>query len=132
MGTIMNTAIDSLDQLANGALNEKFSIEFQKVMANIWDLTTKPDAARKIALEIKLKPQKDRQIIAVEVNAKSTLAPSEPAIAMIFATLDHKNGEIRASEIGKDSAMEGQQTLDGETIERKRTVFEMKKGKKAE
>lgn len=78
-----NKAIESLDQLANGALNEKFGIEFVKTMANIWDLTTKPDAVRKTTLEIKLKPQKERHLIAVEVNAKSTLAPSEPAIATI-------------------------------------------------
>lgn len=45
--------------------------------------------------------------------------------------MDYINGEIKANEVGKETEMNGQQTIEGELIEHKSAVFTMK-GRKAE
>ena len=69
--------VPSLNDLANGALNEQFIECFAEVIKNIADLKTVPDKARKVAISITIKPNKDRNFSLVTYDVKSTLAPQE-------------------------------------------------------
>lgn len=76
----MNKNIDrsSILQMARGAFQERVDYEMGRVVDNILDLNTKATAKRKITLTIELTPDDERQTISVAVQAKATLAPTNP------------------------------------------------------
>ena len=49
----------SLSNILNGALEEKFKLEVQKVMSNIADPNVKRGSVRTIAIKLKIKPEYD-------------------------------------------------------------------------
>lgn len=59
----------NLDTLQGGAARELFEIELQKVLRNIADPNTKPDAVRKLTLEVTIKPNEKRSMLYVAVKA---------------------------------------------------------------
>lgn len=65
----------SLKTLAGGTVVERFNYELRKLVENIVDPNTPADKLRKITLEVKVKPDKNREFGPAEIIIKSTLAP---------------------------------------------------------
>lgn len=91
----MNKNIDrsSILQMARGAFQERVDYEMGRVVDNILDLNTKATAKRKITLTIELTPDDERQTISVAVQARATLAPTNPVATALCITSDG-NGEM--------------------------------------
>lgn len=68
----------TLETLNNGAAMDLFDLELERVMRNIQDENTKPDAVREITLKISMKPNDDRSLVATAVSCKSKLASTKP------------------------------------------------------
>lgn len=76
-----------LQSLNNGALQDLFSEELEKVLENIADPNTGPEATRSITLKVDIKPQKDRLSAVTKVSVTSKMAPSQPHVS--FVHFDH-------------------------------------------
>ena len=74
----------SLATLAGGAAVERFDYELQRVLENIADFNTKPDAVREVILKVKIKPDHDRAFTIAEIQASSKLAPVKPETTSIY------------------------------------------------
>lgn len=88
----------SILEMARGAITERTDYEMGRVMQNIMDPNTKPTEKRKITLTIEFQPDDDRQTIAVNITAKSTLAPTTPIKTALYASTD-SYGEFHAVEM---------------------------------
>lgn len=66
-----------LSKIANGAVQEHFERELEKVMENILDINTDPKKNRTITLKLKLSADENREIIAVEAAASSNVVSVE-------------------------------------------------------
>lgn len=110
--------ISNLDQLAGGALTEKFNEEMSRVLENIYDPNTTPDKARTITIQIQIKPNKDRDSAKVILNCKATLVAPDPVETHVFIDRDSR-GNVVASEITK--SMPGQIDLEGQVTSPKVT-----------
>jgi hypothetical protein len=84
----------TLETLNSGAVIELFESEWQKLINNIQDPNTKPDAARKVKIEISVKPAKDRRNASTSVSVTAALAPTVPHEASIVIGVE--NGEVQA------------------------------------
>lgn len=74
----------SILEMARGAIQERADYEMSRLLANIMDANTSPTAKRKLVLTLELKPDDDRQTIAVSCTAKSTLAPTNPVVTSLY------------------------------------------------
>lgn len=99
-----------IDSFAGGVLKEKFEEELTKVLENIADPNTKEETVRKISLDIKFKPDSDREIAQVEINSKSALAGTKSVGTMIMIGRDLEKNKVFASEFGK-SQIKGQMNI---------------------
>lgn len=90
--TILN-----LSRFQRGAAMDMFDEELQKVLANINDENTKPDAVRSITIKLAIKPDKTRRTAETTLEVKSTLAAIKPSESFLFFDRD-KNGNILAYE----------------------------------
>ena len=108
----MNKNIErsSILQMARGAFQERVDYEMGRVVDNILDLNTKATAKRKITLTIELTPDDERQTISVAVQAKATLAPTNPVATALCITSDG-NGEMVVAEMVPQ--IPGQINMDG-------------------
>lgn len=108
----MNKNIDrsSILQMARGTFQERVDYEMGRVVDNILDLNTKATAKRKITLTIELTPDDERQTISVAVQAKATLAPTNPVATALCITSDG-NGEMVVAEMVPQ--IPGQINMDG-------------------
>jgi len=68
----------TLETLNNGAAMDLFDLELERVMQNIQDENTNPEAVREITLKISMKPNEERSLVATAVSCKSKLAPTKP------------------------------------------------------
>lgn len=84
----------NLLNIGNGSALEIFDHNLQKVIENIADVNTDPEATRTITLKITLKPFPDRSGATAKVDARSTLAPVKAVESSIF--LSRTNGEVKA------------------------------------
>ena len=79
VGDESNIPIDgcgvSLATIGGGAAVELFNIELAKVLNNIVDENTDPEAMREVVLKVKLKPDSDRDSAKVQISAQAKLAP---------------------------------------------------------
>lgn len=90
----------NLDTLQGGAARELFEIELQKVLRNIADPNTKPDAVRKLTLEVTIKPNEKRSMLYVAVKASSKLVAMRPSESMAVLDEDgNGNGNFVATEL---------------------------------
>ena len=87
----------SVSTLHGGAALEAVDIELNNVLQNILDPNTEADKMRKVVLEIKIKPNKERNIGQVLFQAKSQLAPAEALETQILIDKD-RAGRAMASE----------------------------------
>lgn len=99
-----------IDTFAGGVLKEKFDQELTRVLENIADPNTKEDAIRKISLDIKFKPDTDREVALVEINSKATLAATKAVGTKILIDRDIESNKVFASEFGKNQ-LKGQMDI---------------------
>lgn len=78
----------TLGNVNAGAPAELFEEEFAKVVANIADPNTNPEAVRTVTIQIKIKPTKDRRHASTEVACHSKLAPIQPHQGMMMFAFD--------------------------------------------
>lgn len=121
----MKTQVD-LSNFAEGALQEKFDKEFQKVIENIQDPNTEWKKPRKLVMELTFRTDEDRELSIVNIVAKSTLALSKDATAKILIGMDGKGGFL-ANEL--NTQISGQQRIrvdmeTGEILENEPTNYE--------
>lgn len=89
---------DSILRMAAGAIEEKVDYEVSRVIDNILDLNTKPDAKRKITITLEFLPDAERKHIGLAVTAKSTLVPTAAVSTSMMITADG-NGEMVVAEM---------------------------------
>ncbi len=78
----------TLENLSGGALVDMFDVELKKVLANIADENTKPDGVRELKISLKIKPAKDRETAATELQVVSKLVPIVPKESMLMFSSD--------------------------------------------
>lgn len=70
----------SILEMSQGAILERVNYEMGKVIDNILDPNTKPDAKRKLTISLVLTPSSDRRTITVNTTAKSTLVATNGSL----------------------------------------------------
>ncbi|WP_366160604.1 replication terminator protein [Bacillus infantis] len=105
------TKIVDLNTFAGGSVQERVNLELQKVLANIADPNTDPKKVRKVTLTLSLAGDDQRNLAAVKVQAKTTLAPAKEIEAKIIMDLDSK-GKVTGAEL--KSGVKGQTYIDHE------------------
>lgn len=91
----MINSID-LNTFADGALQEKFNIELEKVLANLQDPNTDHKKSRELNIKIKLATDEARDISMVTITANSRLAPSKDATTKLLIGTDGSGGYVAA------------------------------------
>lgn len=122
----MEKIID-LNKFAAGAVSEKFNSEMQRVLDNIADPNTDFKKAWKVTLTVTLKPNENRNLADIKVEAKSTIAPPQPIGTEMLIGIGN-DGKVTGKELM--SGKEGQSYFDdkgdvrddvGEKIEEEKT-----------
>jgi hypothetical protein len=106
----MPVSID-LTNFADGSVAEKFNQELQKVLENIADPNTDPKKVRKLTLTVKVAGNDKREVLDVQVEAKSALVPAKAIETKLIMDYDNK-GRITGAEL--KSGIKGQTYLDTE------------------
>lgn len=78
----------SILEMARGAFLERTDYEMSRILENILDANTSATEKRKLTITLELKPDDDRQTIAVSCVAKSTLAPTNPVVTSLYVADD--------------------------------------------
>ncbi len=86
----------NLSTLADGAVQERFEIEFQKVLDNIMDPNTSTKKKRKLQLTLTFDTDEDREIALVNIDAKTTLAPANGIATKFLMDRDGRGNAIGA------------------------------------
>lgn len=89
---------ESILTMAQGAIEEKVDYEVSRVIDNILDPNTKPDAKRKVTITLEFVPDAERRRIAISATAKSVLVPATAAVTAVVVTTDG-NGELVVAEM---------------------------------
>lgn len=90
-----------LQELVGGALQEKFSKSFEKVVENLQDLNTSFKVKRKITIILSFDQNEARDDVSVSVDVAEKLAPQQGMNTKFFIGKDLKTGEVFAEEYGK-------------------------------
>lgn len=98
-----------LNTLAGGALQEHFERELETVLDNLHDINTDPKKKRKITLTLDLTTNDRRDLIGVDVSAKSTLVPVD-ATPFNLVTGKNERGTVEVAEL--KSGAKGQSFVD--------------------
>lgn len=119
------TPLQELDKFMGGALQERVGRAIGEITANIFDINTKPDAVRKVSIQLIIKPSKSRREAAVTTKVSSTLAPMNDLETTANIGVDEKTGELVMVE--QSDIADGQvNLLTGETHENKVARFPAK------
>lgn len=99
-----------LKDLVGGALQEKFSKSFERVIENLQDVNTSYKNKRKITIQLDFTQNEARDDVKCEVAVVEKLAP-QAAMSTSFAIGKNlQTGEVYAEEYGKQ--IKGQMNLD--------------------
>ena len=101
---------ESIMRMAAGAIEERVDYEVTRVVENILDPNTKPDAKRKITITLEFLPDSERKHIAIAATAKSNLVATAAVATSMLITSDG-NGEMVVAEMVPQ--IPGQLGLDG-------------------
>ena len=99
----------NLAEMAQGAFMEQFHRELGQVLANIADPNTDPKKTRKLTLTMTLKPDENRDVVAVETQSKSMLVPAKSLSTRIVIDRE-KDGTVVGAELL--SGQKGQMYID--------------------
>lgn len=86
----------TLSTIAGGAADERFALEFSRVLANIADPNTKPKAKRSITLTLTFTPTEGRDAMTVELDVRKKLAPLAAVSELAFISRN-RDGTPRAT-----------------------------------
>jgi hypothetical protein len=100
----------TLANVGNGAAEEVFREEWQKVMDNIADPNTKADAVREISIHLSIKPDTDRGFSKIEIFGNSKLQKMVP-FTTTFVHGKH-NGKNDAREILQENWIKNKEKSD--------------------
>ena len=112
-----------LQNLVGGALQEKFSKSFEKVVENIQDQNTSFKIKRGITINLSFVQNEARDDVSVSIDVKEKLAPQAGLTTQFAIGKDLKTGAVYAEEYGRQ--VKGQmsfndyspeQIIDGQTI----------------
>lgn len=90
-----------LKDLVGGALQEKFSKSFEKVIENLLDANTSFKSKRKITIQLDFTQNEARDDVHVDVAVVEKLAPQAPMKTSFTIGKDLKSDELFAEEYGK-------------------------------
>lgn len=90
----------NLETFANGAFSAQVNRAIEEVTKNIQDPNTEATATRKITVTIGFKPNQDRNLAPVGVQAKTTLAPALGVVTALQMAM-YGPVEIKDEETGK-------------------------------
>ena len=99
-----------LKDLIGGALQEKFSKSFEKVVENLQDQNTSFKVKRAITIKLSFDQNEARDDVSVSVDVTEKLAPQAGMKTSFYIGKDLQTGEIFAEEYGKQ--IKGQMSLD--------------------
>lgn len=98
-----------LKDLVGGALQEKFSKAFEKVVENLQDQNTSFKVKRGITIKLTFDQNEARDDVSVSVDVSEKLAPQAGMKTSFYIGKDLQTGEIYAEEYGKQ--IKGQMSL---------------------
>lgn len=98
-----------LKDLVGGALQEKFSKAFEKVIENLQDQNTSFKVKRGITIKMSFVQNEARDGVSVMVDVSEKLAPQAGMKTSFSIGKDLKTGELYAEEYGKQ--IKGQMSL---------------------
>lgn len=107
----------NFDTLAGGALKERLNTELEKVLENIADPNTKDTKTRKLNISISFKPNEERDLAEVSIEAKTVLAPAAPSKTKIIIDRDLESGKVVAAEFKNQIPGQVEISIPTETIE---------------
>lgn len=87
----------ALESLAQGAVAERFSEEFQQLLLNIVDENTDPKAKRKLVIELELTPNEHRNWADYKLKVQTKLAPHEPTLGVF--SIGRLGSRVEATEV---------------------------------
>ena len=99
-----------LQEIVGGALQEKFSKAFERVIDNLQDVNTPFKVKRKIHIQLDFVQNETRDDVHVNVSVVEKLAPQSPMTTAFSIGRDLETGEMFAEEYGKQ--IKGQMSLD--------------------
>ena len=100
----------NLNEIAEGALQEKINAAMRKVLENMQDPNTPYKVKRGITVKLGFTQTESRGDAVVDVSVETKLAPASPIQTMMAIGKDLKSGEVYAEEYGKQ--VKGQMSLD--------------------
>lgn len=100
----------SLHELVGGALQEKFSKSFARVLDNLQDANTPYKNKRAINIKLTFEQNESRDDVKCSIEVQEKLAPQAGLETKFAIGKDLKTGETHVEEYGK--YMRGQQTID--------------------
>lgn len=119
----------SLADLAEGAVEERFNQELQKVLSNIADPNTDPKKARKITVTVTLKANEKRDIVSTTIDAKSNVTPAYAISTMIVLGQDN-NGRVVGQELKSGAKGQTYITQEGQLADDTGNVIDLKQAAK--
>ncbi|SDO80510.1 hypothetical protein [Halobacillus aidingensis] len=115
-----------LSEIADGALQEQFDVEHQRVVDNMFDRNTKAKAKRKITIELEYVPNEQRELANMTLNVKSKLAPADSVPTSLMIGADG-NGQVVGKELR--SGIRGQTYFEEDSVKQDdgEKIYEFKK-----
>jgi hypothetical protein len=98
-----------LSGIGEGALSERFNLELQRVLENIYDPNTDPKKVRKITIEVSFAADDNRDVVGTSIKTKTSLVPSRSIDTKILMGMD-STGKILGAEL--KSGVKGQMMID--------------------
>jgi hypothetical protein len=77
-------SVVTLSTLAEGAVLELFQAELNKVLDNIADVNTDPEAKREISIKVRIAPNEKREMADVVVDVTSKLGSFKPVSTLMY------------------------------------------------
>lgn len=99
-----------LQDLVGGALQEKFSKAFERVIENLQDANTSFKNKRSITIKLDFSQNETRDDVSVSIDVVEKLAPQAGMKTSFYIGKDLQTGEIYAEEYGKQ--IKGQMSID--------------------
>ena len=90
----------NLKDLVGGALQEKFSNSFERVLENMQDVNTPYKPKREINIKISFVQNESRDDVMATVKVSEKLAPQGEMVTHFTVGKDFRTGEIFAQEYG--------------------------------
>lgn len=96
----MKPSIDlDLSKIDDGAVQEKFAHEMEKVLENILDRNTDPTKKRSVTITVDIIPNKDRDMLILASQCKSKLVPREETETKVLFGRNSDTGKLEAVEL---------------------------------